>query len=387
MKILLINRMMGISWGGGENYDFNLASALRGLGHDVTILTGQTPPGQPLDHIGAVPAVAVATPYLRKYTYLLAGKVRLLPGIIAEADLHWFRAACLRKIKELAAGERFDLIQMLALPFLARDLVRRRFRVAMRFPGPPAWFHGKLLHRLAEKHGVAMFSSGDTVRYFDRSLGLRIPEIPPGVETRLYRPAEGSEEKLRLRQELNIGGDEFLLVSVGRLVAGKGHDFLLSAFARAAAAIPRLRLAVVGGGPLSGRLEKKASGLGISGKLRFTGHLGRGEVARYLRASDLFCLFSDYENYSNAVLEAMSAGLPVLATRVGGFPLQIEDGANGFLITPGSIPEFLDRLERIVSSPDLERHLSTGARAFASRFSWEHTARRATEVYEQLLSR
>ncbi len=386
MKILFINRLIGISWGGGENYDFNLATALQSLGHQVTFLAGQTASSKPMENVGSVPAIPVVTPYLRKYMYQLAGKVRFLPGLFAEADLHWFSKAAIRKVEQLALRPGFDVIQVLGIPSLTNALRAHGWPVAMRFPGPPAWFQSRLLQRLSSDERVAMFSHGDTVHYFERRLGIRIPELLPGVLGDVYRPVESLAAKMGIRQNLAIDPDAFVLVTVGRLIEGKGHDFLLSAFAAAAARHPQLRLAVVGDGPLRNRLANKARALGVGASVRFTGHLEREEVARQLRASDVFCLLSDYENYSNAVIEAMAAGLPVIATRIGGFPLQIDDGVNGFLVAPGSVPEFLEKLERIISSNSVDRRLSAGARAFASRFSWETTAIRATEVYEQILA-
>jgi glycosyltransferase involved in cell wall biosynthesis len=110
-------------------------------------------------------------------------------------------------------------------------------------------------------------------------------------------------------------------------------------------------------------------------------------VAQWLAAADVFCLFSEYENYSNAALEAMASSLPVLATRVGGFPLQVRDGLNGYLIDPGSEKQFLDRAGELAADLALRASLAGGARQFSENFSWRTSAARAAVLYERLCRR
>ena len=380
MKILFINRMLGIAWGGGENYDYNLASGLRSLGHQVTFLTGCRKGDKPPE-IG-METLSVETPYLRHYMYRFGGKVPLVPGAVAETDLHLFGAAVMRRLSRMARA--FDVAQVLALPRLARKLARRGWRVAMRFPGPPAWFQSPLLRRLALGDRMPMFSHGDAVGYFRDRLGIPVTEVLPGVNGDLYRPLAG-EERALIRRQIGFGPDDFVLATVGRLVPGKGHAFLLDAIGGIQDR-SRLRLLVAGDGPLRGSLEARSEALGLGRTVHFAGQQERESVARLLAASDAFCLCSDYENYSNAVLEAMATGLPVLATRVGGFPLQVEAGVNGFLVDPGDQVSFRERVAELAREPELTSRLGEGARRFAARMSWQSSAEKVTRIYEQLLA-
>jgi glycosyltransferase involved in cell wall biosynthesis len=386
MNILFINRLLGTFWGGGENFDFHLAKALHEMGHRPLFLTGHPLGSKPPGPIGGIDVVSFETPYLRRYMYKLAGKVRRLPGLAAELDLYLFRQRARLILNTLLSKRSIDVVQVLGMPSLAGDLARGGMPVVLRFPGPPAWFQSRRLRRFHAIPNTAIVSDGDTVRYFQSQIGISIHDVPPGVDDHIFQPMDQAL-RLQKRMELGIPPDEFVLITVGRLIVGKGHDFLLHAVQPLAAANPKLRLLVLGDGALRACLETTARQLGIERQVHFTGHLPKANVAQYLGISDLFCLFSDYENYSNAVLEAMSCGLPVLASRVGGFPMQIEDGRNGYLVDLADQTRFRQLIGSLSANPDLRRRLSDGAREFVSRFSWRATAAQSADIYQQVLGR
>ncbi len=382
MNILFINRMMGTAWGGGENYDFNLAKGLQQMGHQVIFLTGRKPGTPAQTSIDGLEMISFETPYLRRYMYELAGKIALVPGLMAQLDLHLFRRKVKRILRSLIPNRSIDLVQILGVPELAESVAGLGMPVAMRFPGPPAWFHDRRLRRFHAKSRTAIFSHGDTVNYFRRRLGIGIEEIPPGVLPQLYSP--GTPESRRIhRERMGIGQEDLVLISVGRLIEGKGHDFLLDAMESLVERNRRTKLLLVGEGTLRAQFERKIERLRLQNHVILTGHLPKEGVARCLGLSDIFCLFSDYENYSNAALEAMSCGLPVIASRVGGFPLQVEVGSNGYLVSPGDQGQFLEYVASISARPDLRQSLSAGARRFASGFSWPEAARRVNDLYER----
>lgn len=380
MKILFVNRMMGVAWGGGENYDFQLARGLESLGHRVCFLTAAGAAVR-----SDVETELVATPYLRRYMYELAGRVRTLPGLIAEFDLRLFERAALAALPGLVRRRAIDVVQILSLPRLAARLAGGDRPVAMRFPGPPAWFHTGLLRRLGSTGGVGLFAHGDTVSRLER-LGVAAEEIPPGIDLSLYgspSPAARAE----LRDRIGAGPTSLVLASVGRMVPGKGHAFALEAIRELTAAGTDAHLVLVGDGPLRASFERRAAEFGLGRQVTFAGQEPAAGVARWLAAADVFCLFSEYENYSNAVLEAMASGLPVLATRVGGFPLQVREGENGYLIDRGATGQFVDCARRLAVDAPARRRLGRHARRFAECFSWQSSAVRAAKLYERLLAR
>ena len=377
MNILFINRMMGVAWGGGENFDFQLARGLESQGHRVTFLTAE---GKAVR--SDIETETVRTPYLRRYMYELAGRVRLIPGLIAEFDLQLFERAAMAVLPRIIKRRAIDIVQILALPRLAARLQPAGLPIAMRFPGPPAWFHSGLLRSLA-KRGVGLFAHGDTVGRLG-ALGIPALEVPPGIDFDLYgRPA--AIDRSRLRMKIGAEPCVTVLVSVGRMVPGKGHAFLLRAMKslRDEGKV-NAHLVLAGDGPLRPQFERQCAEAGLNGCVTFAGQLAGPAVAEWLAAADIFCLFSDYENYSNAALEAMASGLPVLATRVGGFPLQIRDGENGYLIEPGAEWEFVERVSQLAYDPALRLALGRGARRFSENFSWRSSAARAAVLYERL---
>ena len=381
MKTLFVNRMMGISWGGGENYDYHLARGLQALGHEAVMLTGKRK-GSPTPVLDGLECIAIESPYLRHHMYNLAGKLPLVPGLFAETDLWLFMEKAMAVIRRIVKERGIDVVQILALPNLAAR-VARFSPVAMRFPGPSAWFQSGTLKRLARNPRSRMFTHGDAVRDFHNRLCIPVSEIPPGINREIFRrPTAG--ERASVRKELGIGEDEFVLSTIGRLIAGKGHEFLLRAVAQSTN--PRLKVLIVGDGPLRARFEHMVAEAGAAGRVRFMGHTNSAGVARYLQASDTFCLLSEYENYSNAVLEAMAMGLPVIASSVGGFPDQVTEGENGHLIAHGDDEQFLMRLHGLIENPEQRARMAIRAEAFASRFSWESTARRVEEIYAELIA-
>ena len=384
MNVLFINRMMGVSWGGGENYDYHLARALQSRGHEVTLLTGKRLGCQEDIQISGIETISVATPYLRRYMYALAGKLPLVPGLFAQLDLQLFVAVVRRSLDSILTHRKIDIIQILGIPPLAEHLARRGQPIVMRFPGPPAWFQTRQLNRIKARSNAAMFTHGDAVRHFGESLGIPVDEVPPGVDSNHFSPAIGQEERNRTRGSLGITAGDFTLITAGRLIQGKGFEFLLESAARHIQQFDPIKLVIAGDGQLRARYERMASELGIASHVRFVGHLPKESVARHLRASDAFVLFSEYENYSNAALEAMSSGIPVIASRVGGFPLQVRDGVNGFLIEPGNFQQFHERIESIRQSPRLLGNLSRGAREFAGGFSWKQCASRVEGIYARV---
>lgn len=178
---------------------------------------------------------------------------------------------------------------------------------------------------------------------FERS---RTHLIPNGVDTRIYCPLE-THEREELRRNLSLGGHPTALFS-GRLEPQKGLDVLLDAWKDVVGWQPGALLIMAGNGSLAPMLRDKAEQLGISSTIRFTGWLSPDELRRYYQAADLFVLPSHAEGMSNALLEAMACGLPVVASRVGGNEDVVVDGVNGYLVEPGKAAPLADAVARLL---------------------------------------
>ncbi len=156
---------------------------------------------------------------------------------------------------------------------------------------------------------------------------------------------------------------------VGRLAPEKGADVLLRAMS-AVSDLP-LTLVIAGDGPERESLERCASRLGLRDRVFFTGALDAAEIAVRYRACGFVVVPSVSEGLSLVALEAMSHGLPVIASRVGGLPDLVTDGENGLLVAPGQALPLAQAIRRMVQDPLLRTRMGRASRARASVLSWE----------------
>ena len=205
--------------------------------------------------------------------------------------------------------------------------------------------------------------------------------IPNGVDTVALSSAASDRE--RIRRELDVSSGEFLWLAVGRLWAQKDYPTLLNAF-RPLAELQG-RLAIAGRGPLLDELQQQSEQLGISSKVSFLGV--RHDIPALLSAADGFVLSSAWEGMPNVVMEAMAAGVPVVATRVGGVPELVEPGKSGFLGPAGDAAALSEAMRRLMLLPREQQKLmgAHGREHIASRYGLSAMADRWIGLFEELL--
>ncbi len=207
--------------------------------------------------------------------------------------------------------------------------------------------------------------------------------IPNGVDTLQFRPAGGCREIESIRRRLDLPVSAPLAVCVANLQPVKGHDVLLTAWRQVCMVHPTIQLLLVGDGPERERLEDLSATLRLRDHVRFVGR--RGDVADWLRAADLFVLPSRYEGCSNAVLEAMASGLPVIAGHVGGNAELVSPQHTGWLIEPDSPQRLAGTLVDVFMDQGARHRVGAAAREAVSRhFSMEVCLRRHAELYCRL---
>ena len=223
---------------------------------------------------------------------------------------------------------------------------------------------------------------------------LRVRQIYNGVDTQKFTPSMPSTRSTRstsarhdlLPLDLQAEG-LFIVGTVGRVQAVKDQATLLRAFAAVLASIPesrwRLRLVLVGDGPLLPDLQQLARDLGIAELTWFAG--ARQDVAALLQSFDLFVLPSLNEGISNTLLEAMATGLPLLATAVGGNVELLTEGVVGSTFAPGDHCSLAVMISQYYLKPELRAEQGTAARAHAVQsFSLEAMVANYQAVYETL---
>jgi glycosyltransferase involved in cell wall biosynthesis len=181
--------------------------------------------------------------------------------------------------------------------------------------------------------------------------------IPNGVSLdRFARPA--SFERAELRKALGFGVDDFLFVSVGRLSEEKNHRLLIDAFSTLPKTNPSM-LVLVGDGPLRPSLEAQIKSLSLDDRVLFLGN--RDDVAQLLWVADGFVLSSDIEGVPLSLIEALGAGIPVIATQVGSVPEMIINKENGLLVQPGNRDDLAEAMETLMTQPELAMRLVSQA--------------------------
>jgi glycosyltransferase involved in cell wall biosynthesis len=195
-----------------------------------------------------------------------------------------------------------------------------------------------------------------------------------------------AEEARALRAGLGIGRDERVVLAAGRLSAEKAHADLLRAFRHLSESDRSLgaRLVLVGDGPERGGLEALADALGLRGRVVFAGQVSG--VGRFYAAADLLALPSHSEGSPYVLLEAMAAGLPVVATAVGGVPEMVEDEESALLVPAREPRELARAMARVLTDEALARRLaSNAARLVATRYSPESYVNSLLEIYGGVL--
>lgn len=191
-----------------------------------------------------------------------------------------------------------------------------------------------------------------------------------------------------VRAELGIADQEFVIGTVARLDPIKAHDVLLRAFAEYLATAPARtpsRLVIVGDGPERARLNGLVRDLNIGQQVVMTG--ARSDIAAMLSSFDVFTLPSHNEGISIALLEAMAARLPVVATAVGGMPEVVSDGQTGMLVRCGDPASLVGGFARYASDKALRRrHGDAGWTRLRTHFSLEHMVSQYMALYSQILN-
>ena len=194
--------------------------------------------------------------------------------------------------------------------------------------------------------------------------------VANGIDLAPCRPAPG--DRASARAELGLAESTPTFLTAGRLGPQKDHRTLLAALADPRLAAHDVHLLIAGGGELQAELEGLARALRVDGRVRFLGI--RSDVPRLMAAADAFVLSSRWEGNPLVVMEAMAAGRPVLATRVGCVPELVDEGA-GLLVAAGDPPALAEGLVRLATNPTERAAMGERAAEIAdARFGFERMA-------------
>ena len=356
--------------GGMQNHTGQLSAELDRLRVAQTIVTAYRP-GAPRDESlgerGRVLRVGLPTRWLRQgYGAAAARAVATLPGPYDLVHAHLGEDVAVLAVA-LAAARRWDA------PFVLTVHLSPRHTLGVSGPRS-AFLHtvGGAVERLAVRRAAAVITLTDRLAAAVRASGVpaeRVRVIPSGI-----RPGSFSAAPARLPHPA--------VVFVGRLHRQKG----LATLVRTVPALPPgTQLVLVGDGPERSALHRLAAGLGVADRVHVTGFVPHHEVPGLLAAADVVVLPSTYEELGTALVEAMAAGRPVVASAVGGIPELVRDGVDGLLVRPGDPSALAAALTRVLTDPVLAASMGASARARAAAYDWARLARRTLEVYDAVL--
>jgi len=175
-----------------------------------------------------------------------------------------------------------------------------------------------------------------------------------------------------------------VILYIGRLAPRKGVHYLLQAMPNVARCFPKVRLVVVGVGPLEPHLKNFSRRLDLQNSVMFLGYVSDERMQRLLTLADVVVVPSTFEGCPLVLLEAMAAGKPVVASAVQGIAEVVKTDFSGLLVTPGNVYEIEQAIIRLLKDMKFAKYLGENARqAIKEDYSWEKIARRTLEVYEK----
>jgi len=238
----------------------------------------------------------------------------------------------------------------------------------------------RYVDRAFARHTRRLIAISDAVRVFLEAAGhdaRKLTTVRYGLDEVPAAPS------MPTPAQAGIPGGVPLAVAVGRLIAQKDHATLLRAFALARERIPNARLAILGSGPLESETRALSRDLGLEGAVSLP---GRTAVSDWLERADVFVHTSRWEGFGIVLLEAMLAGLPVVATRVSAVPEVVISGETGALVEAGDVEGVARELARLLGDEELRRRLGAAGRERArTEFSVGRMAERTIAVYEDVL--
>lgn len=350
--------------GGGERQVLGLVEHLQRAGVRQTVAAHPDGRLAPLiAHLG----VGVAPLAIRNHLDILAA--RRLSGLLARERydiLHFHTARAHAMAAFLGAGRGFSR-------GIARIVTRR---MDYRLRG--GWYTRRLYNH--EVQAVVAISDGVRAMLIESGVApTRITVVPSGVEADRFVPS--AEARARARRQYAAPDNACVLVVVGALEARKGHDVLLDALARLGH--PTLVVWCAGEGGARAALEAQRATLGLEAQVRFLGRVD--DVAGLLAGADVMVMPSRQEGLGVAALEAMAAGVPVIASRVGGLPEAVVDGETGLLVPPDDAAALGVALARLAADSGLRRRLgAAGATRVRARFTMAGMAAATLAVYRQV---
>lgn len=370
IKVALYNLTTTVTTGGVETFVWELGRELQRRGLRVHLIAGRSP----------LPDRYAGLTVLRR-PFISRDAFRRLPGLR--------RAYAITKLLErlsfalttlpLLLRERYDILHIqkpydLPVALLTRALVGSRVVFGCHgedfYPGD---------RRLGRRADIAVSCSAFNAATVEGHYGIRPQVVYNGYDHTLFYPQEADPA---LRDKYAPRGEAIILYA-GRLIPWKGVQYAIQALAE----VPGAVLLIAGDGHYRPVLEEQVRTAGLSGRVHFLGNIPHEELPRWLAISDVLVATSyASETFGIALVEAQASGVPVVASRFGGFAEVVQDGITGVLVPPQDAPALAGALRALLADPVRRKEMGRAGPAWVrEHFHWERVAERVLQAYAQVL--
>ncbi|MEW6108622.1 MAG: glycosyltransferase family 4 protein [Nitrospirota bacterium] len=387
LRLCIVSPLFHPNLGGPGRQAYTMAAKLSEKGVCLIVLTRKL--DLEIPKIEGVTISPIPTPAPGRYNLLQFTFLNLLISMI-------FSLGVLAKL--IVYRNQYDIVQfygaslpllmnLLLIKFLGKKIVAK---LSGARPGMEAGsFDGIIFKKLFSK----IFSFVDAFIVMSGELRHKlgkediskekIAAIPNGVNINLFYSYE-KEKRRELKKYLELSS-RMVFIYTGRLAEGKGLEILLGAMKDVLKEDKTAYLLLLGEGQVKNKLEDKAAAAGISDNICFKGNVNN--VHEFLNSADVFVFPSLREGMPNSLLEAMSCGLPVIASKIGGVVDVVEDGKSGILFEPGDVSGLASAMIILLKDKELRQKLGAEARKRAVEdFSIDRVADEYIKLYQKLLT-
>ena len=363
--VLLVLDQLPKALGGGERYVLKLAALLPRYGYRASILTFSAHPES--DALHSPPCPIYLLPLQRTYD---------ITALRAALDLRTF----LRR-QQIQIVQTFFESSDLWAGFVTKTMSTAKLIWSRRDMGILRARKHRLAYRLMAGVPDAVFAVSEQVRRYS----IEVDRIDPARVQTIYSGLNLSDWDIASRPVKTSGN--FHVTTVGNIRRIKGHDIFIKAAGAIAPIFPEVSFSIAGDVlelEYFAELQSLVRDLNLSDRFHFAGSLTN--LPQYLSTSDIFVLPSRSEGFSNAILEAMAASLPVVATDVGGNSEAVKDGVNGFLVPRDDPDALAAAIRRLLSDPSQAKAMGEAGKTIAAdNFTTEAMMTRITSAYNKLL--
>jgi len=356
MKIALYNLTTTTKSGGIETFNWEMANALAKKGHTVHIYGGRG------DMIDVAPSnVLILTyPYLRRELIPnLGSRFRKFVERVSFA-IFAFKGLVKKGYDFICVSKPFDIpIALLASKFSHAKVIFCSGGTEF-FPG-----YKCLVKKVDYFFSCSNFNANQIFEYCK----IKPLTLPYGINTELFKPLNPD---ISLRQGLKIGDNEIVIITACRLVGWKGIQYSIRGIGLLIKKGYNIKYLIIGDGEDRERLKTIAKDLGISESVYFLGDIKNSELPRYysIAHAAVFPSIAN-ETFGISIAEAMSCGIPVVSTKIGGIPEVVADG-TGFLVQPEDEDALAESIEKIITNSELKENLGCSGRKWViENFNWD----------------